>query len=66
MMSLSIHGSNGMLLVITVTTTTAPSVCSCRTGERISFSYLISQKFVGESARCVVLRNGEQKTLDVK
>jgi hypothetical protein len=37
----------------------------CRTGERIAFSYLISNKFVGESARVVVLRDGQQQTLDI-
>eukprot|EP00882_Tetradesmus_deserticola_P024365 GHRQ01026626.1.p1 GENE.GHRQ01026626.1~~GHRQ01026626.1.p1 ORF type:complete len:256 (+),score=77.21 GHRQ01026626.1:318-1085(+) len=36
-----------------------------RTGERIAFSYLISNKFVGESARVVVLRDGQQQTLDI-
>lgn len=30
-----------------------------RTGERIAFSYLISQKFVGDEARLEVLREGE-------
>ncbi|KAF6260729.1 trypsin-like cysteine/serine peptidase domain-containing protein [Scenedesmus sp. NREL 46B-D3] len=36
-----------------------------RTGERIAFSYLISNKFVGESAQVVVLRDGQQQTLDI-
>ncbi|WIA13005.1 hypothetical protein OEZ85_006615 [Tetradesmus obliquus] len=36
-----------------------------RTGERIAFSYLISNKFVGEAARVVVLRDGKQQTFDI-
>jgi S1-C subfamily serine protease len=36
-----------------------------RTGERISFGYLISQKFVGESSRLAVMRGGEELSLDV-
>lgn len=37
-----------------------------RTGERIAFSYLISNKFVGEEATLGVLRNGQELSLDVK
>eukprot|EP00878_Enallax_costatus_P022522 GHUV01023896.1.p1 GENE.GHUV01023896.1~~GHUV01023896.1.p1 ORF type:complete len:352 (+),score=75.57 GHUV01023896.1:1558-2613(+) len=37
-----------------------------RTGERIAFSHLISNKFVGETARLKVLRNGEEMMLDVE
>ncbi|GIL56480.1 hypothetical protein Vafri_11837 [Volvox africanus] len=36
-----------------------------RTGERIAFSYLITSKFVGDSARLDVLRGGEKKELTV-
>lgn len=38
---------------------------ACRTGERIAFSHLISNKFVGETARLKVLRGGEELTVDV-
>lgn len=44
----------------------AASADLCRTGERIAFSHLISNKFVGETARLQVLRNGEELTMDVK
>lgn len=37
-----------------------------RSGERISFGFLVSQKFAGESAKLVILRNGEALTLEVK
>eukprot|EP00879_Flechtneria_rotunda_P023379 GHRR01024729.1.p1 GENE.GHRR01024729.1~~GHRR01024729.1.p1 ORF type:complete len:243 (+),score=69.46 GHRR01024729.1:202-930(+) len=36
-----------------------------RTGERVSFSYLITSKFVGESARLGILRDGQCLTVDV-
>lgn len=42
-----------------------PCLCTCRTGERIAFSHLISKKFVGETARLELLREGQQLTLDV-
>jgi len=38
--------------------TTAPQV-PFRTGERIAFSYLISQKYVGDEAELEVLRDGK-------
>ena len=37
-----------------------------RTGERISFSYLISNKFVGDTAEVKVLRGGEEMAIEVK
>lgn len=37
-----------------------------RTGERISFSYLISNKFVGDSAAITLLRGGQEMSVDVK
>lgn len=37
-----------------------------RTGERISFGYLISQKFVGDSSHLVVMRDGEEITQEVQ
>ena len=36
-----------------------------RTGERISFGYLISQKFVGESSQLAVMRGGKELALEV-
>lgn len=42
-----------------------PVVVSFRTGERISFSHLISKKFVGEKAKLEVLRQGQLTNLDV-
>ncbi|GLI60058.1 hypothetical protein VaNZ11_001910 [Volvox africanus] len=36
-----------------------------RTGERIAFSYLITSKFVGDTARLDVLRGGHKKELTV-
>ncbi|GBG73082.1 hypothetical protein CBR_g12798 [Chara braunii] len=36
-----------------------------RTGERISFGFLVSQKFSGESAELCVLRDGKQSTVTV-
>lgn len=36
-----------------------------RTGERISFTHLISQKFVGDSVAVCVLRDGERRELQV-
>lgn len=37
----------------------------CRTGERIAFGYLISQKYTGEHAQLLVLREGKELTLDI-
>ncbi len=37
-----------------------------RTGERIAFSYLISNKFVGDQCVLDVLRNGEMLSLPVR
>ncbi|KAI8477127.1 MAG: trypsin-like serine protease [Monoraphidium minutum] len=37
-----------------------------RTGERIAFSYLISQKYVGDEARLEVLRDGEVLSVTAK
>ena len=37
-----------------------------RTGERIAFSYLVSQKFVGDEAALRVLSGGAERTLRVK
>jgi hypothetical protein len=37
-----------------------------RTGERISFSYLISNKFVGDMAELQVLRGGEVQQLQIE
>ena len=37
-----------------------------RTGERISFHYLISQKYTGDQVRLDVLRDGETLELDVR
>ncbi len=36
-----------------------------RTGERIAFSYLISNKFVGDTAQLEVLRGGNTLSLSV-
>ena len=38
---------------------------SCRRGERIAFSYLISQKYTGESAKLDILRGGEELSITV-
>ncbi len=38
---------------------------SCRRGERIAFSYLISQKYTGESAQLDILRGGEELSITV-
>ena len=45
----------------------APNGClsPCRSGERIAFGYLISQKFVGERASVEVLRGGTPLQLDI-
>lgn len=37
-----------------------------RTGERISFHYLISQKYTGDQVRLDVLREGQTAELDVR
>ena len=37
----------------------------CRTGERIHFNYLISQKYTGEHAQLDLLRKGEEVSLRV-
>lgn len=37
-----------------------------RTGERIAFTYLISQKFSGETAKVDVLREGKEISLEVE
>lgn len=37
-----------------------------RTGERIAFSYLVSQKYTNESAKLRVLHDGQEKTVTVK
>lgn len=37
-----------------------------RTGERIAFSYLTSQKFTGEKAHLTIMRDGEVLQLDVE
>lgn len=37
-----------------------------RSGERIAFSYLMSNKFTGDVATVEVLRDGEKKDLDIK
>jgi hypothetical protein len=37
----------------------------CRTGERIAFNYLISQKYTGEFAQIDVLREGREVALHV-
>ena len=37
----------------------------CRRGERIAFSYLISQKYTGESAHLDILRAGEELSITV-
>ena len=36
-----------------------------RSGERISFSYLVSQKYTNESATLRVLKDGKEVTVDV-
>lgn len=36
-----------------------------RHGERIGFSYLVSQKYTGESARVKILRDGKVKEFDI-
>ena len=38
----------------------------CRSGERIAFGYLTSQKFTGEHAKVEVLRDGKPLVLDIK
>ena len=38
---------------------------TCRTGERIAFNYLISQKYTGEHAELEVLREGRPVALRV-
>ncbi len=38
----------------------------CRSGERIAFGYLISQKFTGERADVEVLRDGKPLELDIQ
>ena len=40
--------------------------CARRTGERISFHYLISQKYTGDRVRLDVLREGATAELDVR
>ena len=40
-------------------------VAPCRTGERIAFNYLISQKYTGEAAQLDVLREGRPVALKV-
>ncbi len=37
----------------------------CRRGERIAFSYLISQKYTGETAQLDILRDGEELSVTV-
>lgn len=37
----------------------------CRRGERIAFSYLISQKYTGESAQLDILRGGAELAITV-
>ena len=37
-----------------------------RTGERIMFSYLVSQRFVGDKIPLTVLRNGKELDLEVR
>lgn len=37
----------------------------CRRGERIAFSYLISQKYTGESAQLDILREGRELSITV-
>lgn len=37
-----------------------------RTGERIAFTYLISQKYTGETATVDILRNGEEMSVDIQ
>lgn len=37
----------------------------CRTGERIHFNYLISQKYTGEHAQLDLLRKGQEVSLRV-
>uniref|UniRef100_A0A061QUQ1 Protease do-like 9 isoform 1 n=2 Tax=Tetraselmis sp. GSL018 TaxID=582737 RepID=A0A061QUQ1_9CHLO len=37
-----------------------------RTGERIAFTYLISQKFTGESAQVELLRDGKELSFEIK
>jgi hypothetical protein len=37
-----------------------------RTGERIAFTYLISQKYTGETAQVDVLRDGEEISMEVE
>jgi hypothetical protein len=46
--------------------TTACAQVPFRTGERIAFSYLISQKYVGDDAELEVLRDGAVLGLNVK
>lgn len=36
-----------------------------RHGERIGFSYLVSQKYTGESAKVKILRDGKVKEFDI-
>ena len=37
-----------------------------RSGERIGFSYLVSQKYVDEQATLRVLKNGKEQTVKIK
>jgi hypothetical protein len=37
-----------------------------RTGERIAFSYLVSQRFVGDTAALEVLREGSVLTVEAR
>lgn len=37
-----------------------------RSSERISFSYLVSQKHVGDNAEITVLRDGQEHTFNIK
>ena len=36
-----------------------------RTGERIAFTYLISQKYTGETAQVDILRDGKEMSLEI-
>jgi len=37
-----------------------------RTGERIAFTYLISQKYTGETAQVEILRDGKEQSLEIE
>ena len=40
-------------------------MCALRTGERIAFNFLVSQKYTGEAATLHVLREGATEQLEI-